>query len=132
MATSAPTPLANSRAVASRRLVGALAAGLAVWGTLGIHVGLHNDFDATLAPRDTVAACAAHLLTNHVEARHTIRIRECPACLLSHLSFSKARPLAPALAAPAPERALPAAPVFAVSRLHRHSAPSRAPPLSAV
>ena len=132
MATSAFTPHPNARTVASRRLVAVVAAGLVVWGALGIHVGPHDHADPVLRPTETVAACSAHLLTVHVEARHTVRIRECPACLLSHLSFGEARPLAPAASAPAPDRALPAAPVLAVSRLHRHSAPSRAPPFAVV
>ena len=132
MVTSALTPHRSARAVVSRRLVAALAVGLLAWGALGIHVGPHDHADTALRPTETVAACSAHLLTVHVEARHTVRIQECPACLLSHLSFGEARPLAPAASAPAPQRMLPAAPVLAVSRLHRHSAPSRAPPLPVV
>lgn len=110
-----------------RRLIAALAALVAVWGGLGIHLGPHGHSDELLPATDTIAACASHLRALHVEAQRTLHLRECPACLLSHSNVGAVRPLSPALAATAPQD-LPAPAPLVVSLLALPAPSSRGPP----
>ncbi len=124
----------RSQTFGAWRRIAALAA-MAVVGfaAAALHTAGHDHpSDSALTPTLTIAACAAHLRAIHVEAEHTVRVRECPACLLSHLNLGDAPALALALAPPAPRRAVASGEVAVVRLRDRHSRSPRAPPRSPV
>lgn len=120
---SAPGP----RPVARRWTAALLAAVLAL-SALGLHAAVHDHSEAALPASLAIAACASHLATVHVEARRTVRVPECPACLLSHLNHGAARPSTPAIATPTPSGGSAGAAVPAVARVRDPSICPRAPP----